>query len=87
LTPNNLIEAVEEERERNLKDIIRHARWEAKMVRELGAKWFEARDKWLIEAWKADREMWQNKKVREALIKAILAKNRRDEWRRALKNG
>jgi len=46
------------------------------MVKKLGAKWFEQRDKWLIEAWEADREMWRDPKVREALIKAILAKDR-----------
>jgi len=69
----SLLEEAEEERRRNLEDIIRHARWEAEMVRRLGAKWFEIRDKWLIEAWEADREIWKNPRIRKALIKAILA--------------
>ena len=35
---------VREDRIKNLKDLLRHARWEARMVREMGAKWFEIRD-------------------------------------------
>lgn len=54
---NSLVEELREEHRRNLEDVIRNARWEAEMVRKLGIKWFEQRDKWLIEAWKADREM------------------------------
>ncbi|MEL9941090.1 MAG: hypothetical protein QW348_08920 [Ignisphaera sp.] len=73
---NSLVEELREERRRNLEDVIRNARWEAEMVRKLGIKWFEQRDKWLIEAWKADREMWKDPRVREALIKTILAKDR-----------
>ena len=46
------------------------------MVKKLGMKWFEMRDNWLIEAWEADREMWRDPKVREALIKTILAKDK-----------
>jgi len=63
-------------RGRNLEDAIRHARWEAEMVRRLEAEWFEQRDKWLIEAWLADMEMWRDSKIRNALIKAILAKDK-----------
>lgn len=73
---DSLVEKLREERRRNLEDVIRHARWEAEMAKKLGIKWFEQRDKWLIEAWKADREMWREPRVREALIKAILAKDR-----------
>jgi hypothetical protein len=29
-----------------------------------------------LEAWEADQELWRNPKVREALVKAILAKDR-----------
>ena len=67
---------LELERLRNREDAVRHARWEAWMVRRLGEKWFEARDKWLSEALEADREMWKDPRVREALIKAILAKDK-----------
>ena len=34
------------------------------------------RDKWLIEAWEVDMEMWRDSKIRNALIKAILAKDK-----------
>ncbi len=62
---------LEEEKKRNLEDIIRHAKWEAEMVKKLGSKWFEARDKWLWEALEADKEMWRDPKVRRALLKTI----------------
>ena len=65
---------LEEEKKRNLEDIIRHARWEAEMVKKLGSKWFEARDKWLWEALEADKEMWKDPKVRRALLKTIARK-------------
>ena len=74
------MEDIREERKRNLEDVIRHARWEAEIVRKLGAKWFEMRDKWLIEAWEADRKLWEDPKVREALIKAILSRDRIRRW-------
>ncbi|MGY0287322.1 MAG: hypothetical protein ACUX7D_00945 [Candidatus Methanodesulfokora washburnensis] len=45
------------------------------MVKKLGRKWFEIRDRWLNEASK-DRELWRDPRVREALIRAILAKDR-----------
>ncbi len=76
MTPKSLLEEVEEERRRNLEDIVRHARWEAETVKRLGMKWFEIRDRWLLEAWEADKEMWKNPKIREALIKAVLAKDK-----------
>ncbi len=76
MTPRSLLEEVEEERRRNLEDIIRHARWEAEMVKRLGMKWFEIRDKWLIEAWEADKEIWKNPEIRKALIRAVLAKDK-----------
>ena len=76
MTSSRLLEEVEEEHRRNLVDIIGHARWEAEMVRKLGAKWFEIRDKWLIEAYEADREMWRDPRIREALIRAVLAKDK-----------
>lgn len=75
LENSNLLEEVEEERRRNLEDIIRHARWEAGMVKKLGRKWFEMRDEWLIEAWKADGEMWRDPKIREALTESILVRD------------
>ncbi|MEM2671958.1 MAG: hypothetical protein QXI64_10915, partial [Sulfolobales archaeon] len=61
---------------RNLEDIVRHARWEAEMVKKLGKKWFEIRDRWLIEAWEADRELWKDPRIREAIIKALEIKSR-----------
>ncbi len=74
---DGLLKEVREERRRNLEDIIRHAKWEAEMVRKLGKKWFEIRDKWLQEALEADMELWRrNPKIREALIKVIEAKDR-----------
>jgi len=67
---------VEEMVRRNLEDIVRHAAWEAEMVRKLGEKWFEARDKWLLEAFERDREMQKDPDIRRALVQAILAKDR-----------
>jgi len=72
----SILEEIEEVRKKNLISIIEHARWEAEMVRELGVKWFEMRDMWLIEAFERVREMWRDPKIREAEIKAILAKDR-----------
>ncbi len=76
LEDSNLLEEAREEGCRNLEDIIRHVRWEAEMVKRLGMKWFEMRDKWLLKAWEADKEMWRDPKIRKALIRAILAKDR-----------
>jgi len=72
----SILEEIEEVRKKNLISIIEHAKWEAEMVRELGVKWFEARDRWLIESFERVREMWRDPKIREAEIKAILAKDR-----------
>lgn len=66
---------IEEDLRRNSEDIIREAIWNAEMVKKLGRKWFEIRDRWLNEASK-DRELWGDQRVREALIRAILAKDR-----------
>ncbi|MCE4610438.1 MAG: hypothetical protein F7B17_00515 [Desulfurococcales archaeon] len=74
------------ERARNRADTIRHARWEAEMVKRLGARWFEARDKWLAEALEADREAWRDPAVRKALIKAILATDKTKKTRRTSSN-
>jgi len=63
------------DRRRNLGDVIKHARWEAEANRRLGRKWFELRDEWLIKAHEADKEMWKDARVREALVKAILTKD------------
>jgi len=68
-------EEIEETRRKNLASIIEHARWEAEMVRRLGVKWFEMRDRWLIEAFEAVKEMWRDPRIREAEIKAIMAKD------------
>ncbi len=46
------------------------------MVKRMGMKWFEIRDVWLIQSYEVDEEMWKDPKVREALIKAILARDR-----------
>jgi len=71
----NILEEIEETRKKNLISIIEYARWEAEMVRGLGVKWFEMRDRWLIEAFERVREMWRDPKIRKAEIKAILAKD------------
>ncbi len=68
--------SVEEERRRNLEDIIRQARWNAKMVKKMGRKWFEIRDKWLMEAFKNDKEIWKDPKTKKALIKALLTEDK-----------
>jgi len=68
-------EEVEEARRKNLVSIVEHAKWEAEMVRRLGVKWFEARDRWLLKAFEAAKEMWRDPKIREAEIKAVLAKD------------
>jgi len=85
----DIIKEIEETRRKNLASIVEHARWEAEMVRRLGVKWFEMRDRWLIEAFEAVKEMWRDPKVREAEIKAILAKDRVKHMRlkNAEKNG
>jgi len=72
----SILEEIEETRRKNLISIVEHAKWEAEMVRRLGAKWFEARDRWLIEAFEGVREMWRDPRIREAEIKAIMAKDR-----------
>ncbi|MEB3806402.1 MAG: hypothetical protein GSR73_02675 [Desulfurococcales archaeon] len=81
MTQDTLAEELREERRRNLEDAIRHARWKALMVKKLGRKWFEARDKWLIQAWTVDREMWRDPRIREALIKSILARDKAKQRR------
>ncbi len=72
----SIVAEIEEERRKNLKDIIRHAKWEAEMVKRMGIEWFRIRDEWLIESYEADKKMWENPAVREALIKAILLKDK-----------
>ena len=49
--------SIEDDRERNIEDIIRQAKWNAVMVKKMGTKWFEIRDRWLQEAFEKDREM------------------------------
>ncbi|MCE4604249.1 MAG: hypothetical protein F7B20_04700 [Aeropyrum sp.] len=73
---NRLLRQLRDERRRNMEDVMRQARWEAEMVRKLGKRWFEIRDRWLLEAWRADREMWRIPAVREALVRAIMARDR-----------
>jgi len=68
---------------KNLEGIIHYAKWEAETVKKLGRKWFDIRDRWLWESFKADKEMWRNPKVREALIKTItfIDKLKKEEMR------
>lgn len=40
-----LREMLEEDRRRNLEDIIRYARWNAEMVKKMGREWFKIRDR------------------------------------------
>ena len=35
MTSESLLEEIKEERRRNLEDVIRHARWEAEMVKKM----------------------------------------------------
>ncbi|MEM2302453.1 MAG: hypothetical protein QXR14_09630 [Sulfolobales archaeon] len=71
------IEELLEDRRRNLEDIIRHAIWNAEMVIRMGRRWFEIRDRWLNEAWRADMEMIKrNPEIREALIKSLEVKSK-----------
>jgi len=77
----SILEEIEETRRKNLASIIEHAKWEAEMVRRLGAEWFEARDRWLRETFEAVKEMWRDPRIREAEIKAILAKDRAKHMR------
>ena len=79
---NDLVRELGEERRRNLEDVVRQARWEAEMVRRMGVRWFEQRDAWLLRAWEADRELWRDPRVREALVKAILARDKAIQGRR-----
>ncbi len=51
--------AIEEDHEKNLEDLIRHARWEAEMVKKLGVKWFKERDKWLNKSFEQDEKTWE----------------------------
>ena len=48
--------SIEEERKKNLEDVIRQARWNAMMVKKLGIKWFEIRDKWLQESFEKTKK-------------------------------
>lgn len=77
MTPGSLRAEVEKERKRNREDVIRHARWEAEMVRKMGKEWFRIRDEWLIKSYEADKKMWEDPVVREALIKAVLVRDQR----------
>ncbi len=72
MVDGELADEVRESELRNAEDVIRHARWEARMVKELGVKWFKIRDEWLRRAWESDREfLRRNERVRNALIKAL----------------
>jgi hypothetical protein len=66
---------VEEDRRINLKAVIRDAAWNAEIVKKLGAKWFELRDRWLNEAQERDMEILKDPKARSALLKALAAKS------------
>jgi hypothetical protein len=71
------VEELLKDRRRNLEDIIRHAIWNAEMVIRMGRRWFEIRDRWLNEAWKADMEMFKrNPEIREVLIKSLEVKSK-----------
>jgi hypothetical protein len=66
---------VEEDRRINLEAVIRDATWNAEMVKKLGAKWFELRDRWLNEAQERDMEILKDPKARNALLKALATKS------------
>lgn len=69
-----------EERKKNREDIIRHAKWEAEMVKKLGPKWFQTRDKWLSETLETDKELWEKyPKIKKALTKTILTKDKKQQ--------
>ncbi len=73
-----LKKVIEKDKKKIIEDEIEHAKWEAEMVKKLGNKWFEIRDKWLSEALREDQKLLKDPKIRESLIKAILAKNHDD---------
>ena len=73
---SRLVDEVEADRRRNLEDIIRHARWEAERAKRLGRRWCEVRDRWLIQAHETDKEMLRHPKIREALVKSMIAKDK-----------
>ncbi|NHV06178.1 MAG: hypothetical protein HA495_02435 [Thaumarchaeota archaeon] len=63
----------EKARKQNLEDIIRHAKWEAEMVKRQGKEWFKKRDEWLNQAHKVDTELIRkNPEVRKALMKLFV---------------
>jgi len=74
-----VLEELGEEEKRNREDIVRCARWEAEMVKKLGAEWFKTRDEWFWRTFEADAAMHRNSEVREALIRALM---RVDELKR-----
>ncbi len=69
----DFLRELEKDKKKNLEDIIRHALWEAEMVRKLGRRWFEIRDQWLWDSLEADKEMWRDPKIRGILLKAMRA--------------
>ena len=72
--PVSIREELEEERRRNLEDIIRFAKLEAEMVKKMGRKWFRMRDEWLRRAYEADAEfLRKNPEVAEALRRVLLS--------------
>ena len=78
-------EELEEERRRLREERVRQAVWEAEMVKKLGAKWFEMRDRWMVEAYRADVEAMRHPRIREAVLRAVLASARlREEAARRL---
>jgi len=79
-----LKEEIEEARRRNIVDVIRHARWEAEMVKKMGDKWFEARDEWLRKALEADLELLEKSpQIKRALIKALETRDKIQQRKRA----
>lgn len=67
------IKEFERARKQNLEDIIRHAKWEAEMVKKQGKEWFKRRDEWLNQTHKSDMEfIRKNPEVRKALMKLFM---------------
>ncbi len=73
-----LLEEFRKDRLRNLEDVVRHARWEAEMVRKLAGNGSRLGIEWLWEALESDQKLWRDPRIKEALIKAILVG---DRWR------
>ena len=70
---------MEEERKRNLRDIIAHSRWEARMARKLGERWLDTVAMWSLEGWEADISLLKkNPQLLKTLLETIRKRDERN---------